>query len=246
MAERKKFINVEIPILNKTIQVLGTPKDLENKTIKMDLSRQLRGKGLTITLQILNKDDILIAYPRKLELMKSYIRRIIRKRTNPVEDSFKTNTKDLAVTLKPLLITRKKVSRAVRKNLRNTAREFLITYAKEKTYLEFCEETLEGTIQKELLPKLKKVYPLAFCDIRIVETSEAKNITPEIPVKEEESPEVKQDKEETADKEEAKEEAKEEKPKAKKKATKKATKKKADEESKEETEKETEEDANKE
>ena len=176
MAERKRFIDVEIPILEKSIQVLGTTKDLHNKTIKMDLSRKMRGKGLTLTLQILNQDEKLIAYPRKFELTKSYLRRIIRKRTDNVEDSFKTSTKDTSVTLKPFLITRKKVSRAVRRNLRNTTKEFLINYAKERTYLELCRDILENVLQKELLPKLKKVYPLAFCDLRIVETSEVAKI----------------------------------------------------------------------
>ncbi len=240
MAERKKFINVEIPILSKTIQVLGTPKDLTNKTIKMDLSRKLRGKGLTITLQILNNEDTLIAYPKKFELTKSYIRRIIRKRTDNVEDSFKTNTKDLAVTLKPLLITRKRVSRAVRKNLRNTAREFLLGYVKEKTYIELCNDLLEGSLQKELLPKLKKVYPLAFCDLRVVETSEIQNIKPELPVKEEEKAEEESTEEENTPEEETEEE-KEGEPKAKKKVDKKDAKKTAKKE-----EKETEDDANKE
>ena len=176
MAERKKFIDVEIPILEKSVQVLGTTKDLHNKTIKMDLSRQMRGKGLTLTLQILNQDEKLVAYPRKFELTKSYLRRIIRKRTDNVEDSFKTATKDTSVTLKPFLITRKRVSRAVRRNLRNTTKEFLVNYARERTYLELCRDILENNLQKELLPKLKKVYPLAFCDLRVVETSEVAKI----------------------------------------------------------------------
>jgi ribosomal protein S3AE len=232
LAERKRFITVQIPILEKEIQVLGTPKDLENKTIKMDLSRQLRGKGLTMTLQILNSEDNLIAYPKKFELTKSYLRRIIRKRTDNVEDSFQTNAKDLKITLKPFLITRKKVSRAVRKNLRNTAKEFLLGYVKERTYLEICQELLEGTLQRELLPKLKKVYPLAFCDLRVFETSEVTKIKPEMPVKEkvseEETPEVEE-------KEEAKE-TEEEKPKAKKKAAKKTVKKTTKKAEKEENE----------
>jgi ribosomal protein S3AE len=226
MAERKRFIDVEIPILEKTVQVLGAPKDLENKTIKMDLSRQLRGKGLTVTLQILNQEEKLFAYPKKFELSKSYIRRILRKRTDYVEDSFQTNTKDIKITIKPLLITRKKVSRAVRKNLRNTAREFILNYVKEQTYMELCQDILEGTLQRELLPKLKKVYPLAFCDLRVLETTEIRKMDLTMPERgvveaeanEEESPEVEEEKTEDS-------KVEEEKPKAKKKAAKKVTKK---------------------
>jgi phage-related protein len=47
---------------------------------------------------------------------------------------------------------------------------------KEKEYLEIYNEILDGTIQKAMLPKLKKVYPLSFSDIRIFETKELEKI----------------------------------------------------------------------
>jgi ribosomal protein S3AE len=176
MAERKKYIDVQIPILNSTMRVLGTPENLNNKTIKLDLTRQLRGKGLTIKLRIFNQKEKLIAIPDKIELTKSYIRRMMRKRTDYVEDSFQSKCADIRVTVKPFLITRKKVSRVVRKNLRNVTREFILEYTKEKNYIEICNEIINGTLQKTMLPKLKKIYPLSFCDIRIFETKEVKKI----------------------------------------------------------------------
>jgi len=176
MAERKKYIEVEVPILRETLKVLGTPESLNDKTIKLDLTRQLRGKGLTIKLKIFNQEKKLIAIPSQIELTKSYIRRMMRKRTDYVEDSFQSKCADIRVTIKPFLITRKKVSRAVRKNLRNTAREFILEYTKNKTYIQVCNEIMDGTLQKTMLPKLKKIYPLSFCDIRIFETKELKKI----------------------------------------------------------------------
>lgn len=176
MAERKKYIDVQVPILDSTMRVLGTPENLHDKTIKLDLTRKLRGKGLTIKLRIFNQEGKLVAIPNSMELSTSYIRRMMRKRTDYVEDSFQARCSDIRVTIKPLLITRKKVSRAVRKNLRNTAREFILGYIKEKTYIEICNELLEGTLQKAMLPKLKKVYPLSFSDIRIFETKELEKI----------------------------------------------------------------------
>jgi ribosomal protein S3AE len=172
MAEKKKFINVQVPILNKDLQVLGTPKELHKRTIKLDLSRKLRGKGLMITLQMYNQENKLVALPKRLELIKSYITRVIRKRTDNVEDSFNAQCLDVVASIKPFLITRKRVSRVVRKNLRNTAREFLFSYVRYKEYNQICEDILNGTLQREMLPKLKKIYPLAFCDIRIFETKD--------------------------------------------------------------------------
>jgi len=100
----------------------------------------------------------------------------MRKRTNYVEDSFMARCSDIRVTFKPHLITRKKVSRVVRKNLRNTTKEFILEYCKEKDYMTVAQDIFDGTLQKTLLPKLKKVYPLSFCDIRVFETKELQKI----------------------------------------------------------------------
>ena len=199
MAERKRFIDVEIPMLRSTMRVLGTPEDLNNKTIKLDLTRQLRGKGLTVKFRLFNNEGKLIAIPNNMELVTSYIRRMMRKRSDYVEDSFQASCSDLRVIVKPLLITRKRVSRAVRRNLRNTAREFILASLKERKYLDTCQEILNGDLQKTLLPKLKKVYPLSFCDIRVFETKDIGKIDIKDVIKEAE--EAKEDIQEVAEEE---------------------------------------------
>lgn len=175
MALKKKFIDVEVPLLDDVVSVLGTPETLAGKTIKLDLSRKLRGKSLEVILKIYNQNG-LYALPKNLNLLKFYIRRMIRKRASYVEDSFKAKCKDVEVTIKPFLITRKRVSRAVRNNLRKTSKDFLINYLKEKEYLDVAKEIVIGQLQKEMLPKLKKVYPLSFCEIRVFETKEIDTI----------------------------------------------------------------------
>ncbi|MFH0808234.1 MAG: hypothetical protein V1888_01305 [archaeon] len=176
MADKKKYIEVQVPFLEESLRVLGTPQELHDKTIKLDLTRKLRGKGLTVKLRIFNREGKLFAIPNSLTLASAYIRRMMRKRTNYVEDSFQTRCSDVRVTFKPHLITRKKVSRVVRKNLRSTSKEFIIEYCKEKDYMTVCQEIFDGSLQKGLLPRLKKVYPLSFCDIRIFETKELQKI----------------------------------------------------------------------
>ena len=209
MAERKRFISVQVPILGSEMRILGTAEELHKKTIKLDLTRQLRGKGLTVKLRIINQEGKLVAIPNKMELVTSYVRRMMRKRTDYVEDSFQARCADVRVTIKPLLITRKKVSRAVRKNLRNTAREFILEYIKEKEFIEICNEILDGTLQKAMLPRLKKVYPLSFSDIRVFETKELEKIDMEKATKMP-AEEVQEDIQEVAEEVEEKEEVKKE------------------------------------
>lgn len=206
MAERKKYIEVQIPILNTTTKVLGTPENLHNKTIKLDLTRQLRGKGLTIKLRIFNQKGTLVAIPNNIELSTPYIKRMMRKRVSYVEDSFKIKCADIRATIKPFLITRKKVSKVVRKNLRNTTKQFIIEYVKEKDYNQICHEILSGTFQKTMLPKLKKIYPLSLCEIRRFETKELEKID----IKKTSETIIKPEIEEQEIKEKPKEEAKKE------------------------------------
>jgi ribosomal protein S3AE len=235
MAERKKYISAEIPILNEEIRILGTPEELNDKTIKLDLTRKLRGKGLTITFRIFNKDGKLVSIPNKLELVKAYIRRMMRKRIDYVEDSFRAQCADVRTIIKPFLITRKRVSRAVRKNLRNTAREFLLEYLKDKEYNDICKELIDGILQKAMLPKLKKVYPLSFCDIRVLETKELGKVDLDKIIKEAEEGVMVEAEDIQEIAEEAKEEVKEEAEEAKEEVKEEA------EEAKEEVKEEAEE-----
>jgi len=166
---KKKFFNVEIPLIKKETQLQAYElKDLDGKFIKYDLTRILRGKNLLIQLKTKVEGEKIITIPQKIQLMPQYLRRMVRKGTNYVEDSFSTDSKDAQIRIKPFLITRKKVSRAVRKALRNKAKEELTTQLKKLTTKEIFEDILKNKIQKELSLKLKKIYPLSLCEIRVL------------------------------------------------------------------------------
>jgi len=167
---KKKFFDVEIPIINKKTELYAyEQKELENKSIKYDLTRLMRGKGLLLTLKVKLNDGKLVSYPKKLSILPYFIRRILKKGTNYVEDSFTTKAKDNEVIIKPFLVTRRKVSRSIRKSLRNKCKEELLDYIKDKDSESLFEELLRGQLQRNLSQKLKKIYPLSFCDIRILE-----------------------------------------------------------------------------
>jgi ribosomal protein S3AE len=168
---KKKFFDVEIPIVGKQTQMQAYEiSELNNRFLKYDLTRILRGKGVMLTLKVKIENDIPSTYPTKAVLLPYFIRRMIRKGTNYVEDSFSAECQDAILKIKPLLVTRKKVSRAVRNALRIKAREELIAYVKDKTSDELFDDLLKTQIQKPLNSKLKKIYPLSLCEIRVLES----------------------------------------------------------------------------
>jgi len=164
---KKKFFDVEIPSIKKTTQLQAYDiEELNNKFVKYDLTRILRGKSMLLQLKVKVKGKKATTTPIKTEIMPYFLKRMVRKGTNYVEDSFSTRCKDAQIKIKPFLVTRRKVSRAVRKALREKAKEELINYAKDKNSEKIFEDILENKLQKNLSLKLKKIYPLSVCEIR--------------------------------------------------------------------------------
>ena len=170
IVRRKKFLNVEIPIIRSKIELIGNSnEELEGRTIKLDLTRQLKGKSVEAVVKVKLENKKPVAYPEKIKLMSYFIRRMIRKRISYVEDSFETPSQENMVLIKPFLITRKRVSRIVRKTLRNKCKNWLQDYIAEKTNTELFNEILINKLQKSLSLYLKKTYPLSMCEIRMLE-----------------------------------------------------------------------------
>ena len=165
--KKKRFFDVEIPIINRTTQLFAFDvEELDGKFIKYDLTRILKGKSILLDLKVSVKDNKAISIPVGLNLVPYYIRRMIRKGTDYVEDSISINCKNAILKIKPLLITRRKVSKAVRKALREKVKSELENELKSKNSEEIFEEILKNKLQKELSIKLKKIYPLSLCEIR--------------------------------------------------------------------------------
>jgi ribosomal protein S3AE len=169
MAEKLKFSKVEIPLLNESVEILAqTPKEAEGRTMKLDLTRHLKGKGVEAVFKLNAAGEKIIARIIRLHIFSFNIRRMMRKNIDYVEDSFKAESKNALMIIKPFLITRKKVHRSLKKALREKAREEIKEYIKDKESDKIFEDLLTGKLQKQLSLKLKKIYPLTFCDIRDV------------------------------------------------------------------------------
>jgi len=170
VTRRKKFLKIELPLTNSTIELIGnSPNELEGRTIKLDLTRQLKGKSVEATVQVKIEKEKPIAEPIKIRLMPYFIRRMIRKKISYVEDSFETPSQENMIRIKPFLITRKRVSRVVRKTLRNKCKNWIEDYIAEKQNNEIFRDILSNKMQKSLSLVLKKTYPLSLCEIRVLE-----------------------------------------------------------------------------
>lgn len=165
--ERKKFFEVDVPVMGTVVRLYGKSlKEFDKKIIKVDLTRNLRGKSLEASMLVKIEGDKAVAEPKRMFLLSSFIRRMMRDAISYVEDSFQAECLDGILRVKIFLITRKKVPRSVRKALRDAARKYLIEDLQEKTREEIILDMINNKIQRPLSLKLKKIYPLSLCEIR--------------------------------------------------------------------------------
>jgi len=165
---KKQFFDVSAPVTSTKISLYAAaPEELNGKVVKIDLTRNLRGRSFVMKLKVKAEEEKLTAEPVSLELAGSYIRRVFRKGTDYVEDSFEVECRDKKAIMKFFMLTRNKVSREIIKKIRNASREYLIAYAKTRDSKEILTDIMSNKIQKELSFKVKKIYPLALCEIRV-------------------------------------------------------------------------------
>ena len=167
---KKGFFEVKAPLTSTKIQLYAyNPEELVGKTVKLDLTKSLRGKNLVLVMRIKNNEGVLEAVPEKAELAMSYMKKAVRTGIDYAEDSFEVECRDAVLRVKPFLITRRRVSRGILNLLRDSAKKTTEAYIKTRDSMEVFSDVIANKLQKQLAQKLKKIYPLAMCEIRVVE-----------------------------------------------------------------------------
>lgn len=173
---KKHSYDIKLELLNTEVELMATaPEALQGKTINFDLTKFLKGKGAEAKF-IIKKNETLDGKIYRFMVYPSHIRRLISHSISIVEDSFVCKTKDADIRFKPFLITRKRVHRAVRKALRDAARDFIEKNVATKTRDKLFQSVLASILQRMMAIKLKKVYPLAVCELRVVEVVRPKEL----------------------------------------------------------------------
>jgi len=175
MVLKKKSMSIEVPFIDTIVEISAVDlQKLDKKSIKLDLTRILHGRSTEATFMISVNDGRATAELKRLVLLPFYIQRAMRKGISYVEDSFSCKAIDNNLRIKPFLITRNSVHRAVRKALKIKAQETIREYCASKNASDVFSSIASGKLQKELALKLKKIYPLSFCEIRIAEIEKGK------------------------------------------------------------------------
>lgn len=146
--------------------------------------------------------------PISYKLTPAYVKRVVKKNTNRVDDHFILKTKDdKDFVIKVLMVTLNKTNRSVRTALKKAIHELLKEEASKSTFDGFMSAVVSQKIQPGLRRRLAKTYPLREVSFRAVILKEKKKVAVKKAVKAPKAEEVKPEA-----KEEVKEAPKEEKP----------------------------------
>jgi len=166
-----------------------TPKEFGNYTIGETLAfepQKLVGRNIKIGMMALmndpKKQSIRLVFRIKsvsdktaateimqYEVMPSHIKRMMRKGRKKIGDSFIAELKDKSkIRIKPVIITKTKTQKSILTAIRKIAKQFIIEKAKTQNFTEMIHDTISTKFQREMRDKLKKIYPIAFCEFRMI------------------------------------------------------------------------------
>ena len=180
--EVKKKKKVWIPIL--------APKEFNHIEIGETLCedpKQLIGRNIDVNLMTLTNDpkkqNIKIKFKVKeikgekveaevigYELNTSNVKRIVRRGSEKIDDSFVVETKDnVKYRLKPLLLTRYETKRSILSAIRAKMREISIENFKKYDSISILNSIVSNSFQREAKDTIKKIYPIAICEVRMLQ-----------------------------------------------------------------------------
>ncbi len=173
--KRKKWFPVKARAFNnKEIgqAMAESPEDLIGRFVTMNmmyLTNDPRKQGINVLFRIKKTEGSAgIAEVYGYNLINAMIKRLVRKRTKRIDDSFILKTKDdKYIIVKPFIVTRIRVSKATKSAIRKYTRAFFLDYFENHTYEEFYKAVLNDTLTSELKSRLYKISPILHTFIRV-------------------------------------------------------------------------------
>tara|TARA_Y100000310_G_scaffold307825_1_gene350282 strand:+ start:2677 stop:3318 length:642 start_codon:yes stop_codon:yes gene_type:complete len=160
---------------------LDNPEPAVGRILKVNLKEltgSFRDQNIYVSLRIkevtgTNLQTEVVGYA----YMPFFIKKLARRSTGKIDDSFVLLTKEgKKIRLKPLIITINPVTKSVKTALRKRTIQLLAETISELPMEVLISEMLKYKIQMDLKNKLKKIYPVREVLMRVVKLEERKKV----------------------------------------------------------------------
>lgn len=113
------------------------------------------------------KDDKLFTELVGYDLLGSFVKRLVRKQRSKIDDSIDVETKDkIKVKIKLLMLSKRITTSSKLSAVRINSRQLLKTSFEKEDFNTMVDMILKDRLQIFLKNRLKKIYPLAVCEVR--------------------------------------------------------------------------------
>jgi len=237
--KKKKWVTILAPkILNERPigeSYVAEPEQLIKRVIScnlMTLTNDVKTQNITMKFLVNEiKDNKAQTKPIAYVLNQTYLKRMMRRRRNRIDESFYLKTADNKnIRIKLFLLTNSPAKSSVVKIIRKKLKEMVANIAEKNKYDDIFDGVISHKIQRELRSAMNKIFPLKACAVKVLKeekerikiASEKEEVQEKEKNKKQEKPEVKKE-----EKKEETKEIKEGKTKEKKKEVKEIKKKNA-------------------
>ncbi len=150
------------------------PEHLLGRTISANLANltgDIRQQSVTLKFLVTSlENDAGIADVVSCEMAPSAIRRVVRKGSDRLDESFICETENgQKVRIKPMIITKAATNSAVHHLLRKALVSNIAKYVKKHAFESLINEIITSKLQTTVKSELKKVYPLKAVEVRALE-----------------------------------------------------------------------------
>ncbi len=150
------------------------PEHLLGRTISANLANltgDVRQQSVTLKFLVTSfENDAGIADVVSCEMAPSAIRRIVRKGSDRIDESFICEAENRQkVRIKPMIITKAATNSAVHRLLRKALVSSIAKYVRKHTFESLINEIITSKLQTTVKSELKKVYPLKAVEVRALE-----------------------------------------------------------------------------
>jgi small subunit ribosomal protein S3Ae len=181
--KKKKWFSIEAPkafggrVIGQSLA--ETPALLKGRQLVvnlMQLSGNIKKQNLLVGLKVTEiLDGVAKTEAIKFDMQTSSVRRLVRKKSSKIEESFCCITKDgIKIRIKPLAVTRNKVSSGVRGAVRRFMVPMIVGEVQKLDFEALIVALTGFDFQKEIKKKLDKVYPLKTFQIKFAGIETAK------------------------------------------------------------------------
>lgn len=198
--KRKKWYNLVAPAVFGEAFLGETPaaeeKDIMGRTAKVNLmvvTNDMKKQHVNLTFEVVNvQGDKAFTEVIAYEVVPAFIKRMVRRAKDRIDDSFLCETSDhKVVRIKPFLLASGQTSNRIRTLVRKLGRDFLFKNIAQTTYDELVDALVGNKVQMDLKAIVSKIYPVRSCEIRTMKLEKGIAKAPPIesvnlPVEEEE------------------------------------------------------------